>query len=172
MRALGLLALAAVAVAGTVAPGAASGEANSALPARIQRLEDVEAIGRVLTDYGRLVDARDWNAFADLFAEDGGTWSGGFGTAVGRTAIYDMMMKAMGPTPGPNYHVMSNFEIDVKGDTATAWSRWTFVSGNADGKPAILYGGRYQDMLVRENGRWKFKRRDVVSDVAGPPPQR
>ena len=172
MRALGLLALAAVAAAGAVAPGPAHAQADSALEARIQRLEDVEAIGRVLTDYGRLVDARDWKAFADLYAEDGGTWSGGFGMAVGRTAIYEMMTKAMGPTPGPNYHVMSNFEIDVKGDAATAWSRWTFVSGSPDGKPAILYGGRYQDTLVRENGAWKFKRRDVVSDVSGPPPRR
>jgi ketosteroid isomerase-like protein len=50
---------------------------------------------------------------------------------------------------------MSNFKIDVSGDTATATSRWTFVS--AARGPGIQVAGRYEDRLAREDGAWKFK---------------
>ncbi|MEP7304901.1 MAG: nuclear transport factor 2 family protein [Acidobacteriota bacterium] len=62
--------------------------------------------------------------------------------------------------------IMSNFKIDVKGDSATAWSRWTFVSG-ARG-PGIQIAGRYEDTLVREDGAWKFKSRQAFNDVTAP----
>ena len=67
--------------------------------------------------------------------------------------------------PGHNYHLLSNFEIDVQGDTATAWSRWAFVVPGPDKKPVIAQGGYYDDTLVRENGRWRFKRRTASTDL-------
>ena len=56
----------------------------------------------------------------------------------------------------------------MKGDTATAWSRWTFIVPAADGKPVISQAGRYDDTLVRENGRWRFKRRTASNDIPAP----
>ena len=61
---------------------------------------------------------------------------------------------------------MSNFKIDVNGDTATASSRWTFVS--AARGPGIQLAGRYEDPLVREDGVWKFKSRQAFNDVTAP----
>ena len=133
--------------------------------ARIQRMEDVEEIRRVLTDYGRFLDARDFASYAHLFAKDG-EWVGGFGTVKGPAAIQAFMEKNIaGPNTTHNYHLLSNFEIDVHGDTATAWSRWTFVVPGPDQKPAMAQGGRYEDLLVREEGHWKFKRRTAVNDL-------
>jgi hypothetical protein len=71
-----------------------------------------------------------------------------------------------GGGPGTTYHIMSNFKIDVKGDTATASSRWTFVS--AARGPGIQLAGRYEDTLVREDGVWKFKSRQAFNDVTAP----
>ena len=68
-----------------------------------------------------------------------------------------------------NYHLLSNFVIAVQGDTATAWSRWAFVVPGQQGA-AIAQAGRYDDTLVRENGRWRFKRRVASNDTAPPPP--
>jgi SnoaL-like domain len=48
--------------------------------------------------------------------------------------------------------LLSNFVIDVKGDTATAWSRWAFVVPVEKGA-VISQAGRYDDTLMRENGR-------------------
>jgi uncharacterized protein (TIGR02246 family) len=137
----------------------------TSLEARIQRLDDIEQIRTVLIDYGRFLDARDFVSYSRLFAKDG-EWVGGFGTVKGPAAIQAFMEKNVpGPNSGHNYHLLSNFEIEVLGDTATAWSRWTFVVPGPDQKPVMAQGGRYDDVLVREQGHWKFKRRVASNDL-------
>ena len=141
-------------------------QADKSLAARVQRLEDVEQIQRVLLDYGRSLDAHDFAAYSRLFAKDG-EWVGGFGSVRGPAAIQAFMEKNIGPInkPGATYHLLSNFEIDVHGDTATVWSRWAYVIPGGDKKPVIAQGGHYDDTFVRENGQWKFQRRVAVTDV-------
>jgi hypothetical protein len=73
------------------------------------------------------------------------------------------------PNRAKNYHLLSNFVITVNGDTATAWSRWTFVVPGEKGA-VISQAGRYDDMLVREDGHWRFKRRTASNDTPGPAP--
>src|ERR1700691_2598530 len=148
--------------------------AQESLAARTQRLEDIEEIRTVLTDYGRYLDAHDLVSYSDLFAKDG-EWVGGFGTGKGPAGVQALMEKNLGVTakgkPGSTYHLLTNFLIPVQGDTATAWSRWNFVVTSADNKPSILYGGHYDDTLVRENGHRKLQRRVAVHDIpaANPP---
>jgi hypothetical protein len=145
--------------------------------ARIQRLEDIEEIRTVLIDYGRYLDAHDLVSYSNLFAADG-EWVGGFGTGKGPAGVLALMQKSLGATStnrsGSTYHVLTNFLIDVHGDTATAWSRWNFVITGADNSPKIMYGGHYDDTLVRESGHWKFKKRVAVNDIPAensvPPP--
>jgi len=43
---------------------------------RLQRLEDRDAILQLFIDYGRHLDAGDWDSYASLFAEDGEVRSG------------------------------------------------------------------------------------------------
>jgi uncharacterized protein (TIGR02246 family) len=143
---------------------------TKSLAARVQRLEDAQEIQRLLLDYGRYLDARDFAAYSRLFAKDG-EWVGGFGTVQGPAAIQAFMEKNIpGPNRGNTFHILSNFEIEVNGDTATAWSRWTFVTPGPDKKPAPSQAGRYDDTLVRENGHWRFKRRTASNDIPVPDP--
>jgi len=143
---------------------------DKSLAARVQRLEDIEEIRTVLLDYGRLLDSRDFAAYSRLFAKDG-EWVGGFGAVQGPAAIQAFMEKNIaGPNRGNTFHILSNFEIQVHGDTATAWSRWTFVTPGADKKPAMSQAGRYDDTFVRENGHWRFKRRTASNDIPVPEP--
>jgi len=143
---------------------------NPSIDARVRRLEDVEGIQRVLTDYGRFLDARDFAAYARLFAKDG-EWVGGLGTVKGPAAIQAFMEKNIpSPNTAHNYHLLSNFEIDVHGDTATAWSRWAFIVPGPDQKPIMAQGGRYDDLLTREDGHWKFLRRVVHGDIPAAKP--
>jgi len=151
-------------------PGQQPSRSAVSLAARVQRLEDMEEIRNVLIDYGRYLDARDFAAYSRLFAKDG-EWAGGLGTVQGPAAIQAFMEKNIpGPNRGNTYHLLTNFEVEVHGDTATAWSRWTFVTPGADKKPVIAQAGRYDDTFVRENGHWKFKRRVASNDIpaAGP----
>jgi uncharacterized protein (TIGR02246 family) len=147
------------------------------LAAKVKRFEDMQQIADLLNEYGRALDTRDFKAYAGLFAKDG-SWSGGMGTVSGGPqAIHDFMTSRIGgggrggrPSIGfgSTYHIMSNFKIDVTGDTATATSRWTFVS--AARGPGIQVAGRYEDRLVREDGVWKFKSRQAFNDVTAPAP--
>jgi uncharacterized protein (TIGR02246 family) len=137
---------------------------------RLQRLEDMEEIRTLLLDYGRFLDSRDLAAYSRLFAKDG-EWVGGFGSARGPEEILAFMQKNLGtgPNRGNTFHILSNFEIVVDRDSATAWSRWTFITPGADGKPVISQAGRYDDVLVREDGRWRFKRRVASNDIPAAP---
>ena len=146
------------------APAAAAQD----VAARLKVFEDKAEIESLLLDYGRHLDDRNFAGYASLFAKDG-QWIGGFGT-VAAADIKAFMEKAMGTqNTAKNYHLLSNFVITVKGDTATAWSRWAFVVPGQQGA-TISQAGRYDDELVRENGRWKFKKR-VASNDTGRPPQ-
>jgi uncharacterized protein (TIGR02246 family) len=145
-------------------------QAKPSIEARLQLLEDKEEIRTLLLDYGRTLDARDLKAYSELFAKDG-EWIGGFGSVKGRAELLEFMKKNIGTAPnsGKTYHLLTNFFITVNGNTATANSRWSYVIGSADKKPVLEHSGRYEDTLIREDGRWKFQKRIVFNDL--PPVQ-
>lgn len=149
------------------------------LEQRVRQLEDQEEIRQVLVRYGEYLDARDYAAYASLFASDG-NWTGGFGTATGPAEIEALLEENLGRVePGfvnkSNFHLMTTMVVHVNGDTATANSRYTFFTANAESRPNVLLAGRYVDALVRENGAWKIKRRTThgvipFRDGNTPPP--
>ena len=162
---------AAILTATFIAPAHALAQRGD-LASRMQRLDDIQEIQTLLLNYGRAIDARDFKAYSLLFAKDG-VWTGTMGTIQGPAAIQAFMEKAMpGQNTAHNYHILSNFVIDVTGDTAAAWSRWMFMVPSPNNTPIAAQSGRYEDTLVREDGKWKFKRRAAPNDIPanGPPP--
>jgi len=130
---------------------------------RLRRVEDEKAIERLLVEYGRDVDNRDFAAFAALFANDG-EWQGAQGSYKGAKDIQAGMEKMFSDPSiprGQNFHVMSNFSIEVQGEHATASSRFIFYKMEA-GKPQPEVAGRYEDLLVRVGGVWKFQQRRAL----------
>jgi 3-phenylpropionate/cinnamic acid dioxygenase small subunit len=125
------------------------------------------AIERLLVEYGRTLDNRDFAAYSQLFAEDG-EWKGAQGSYHGPAAIKAAMEKtfnspaAIADIPrGRNFHVMSNFIIDVQGNRATASSMFIFYKMEK-GKPEAAVAGRYEDILIREHGAWRFLQRTAL----------
>ncbi|MFB0613592.1 nuclear transport factor 2 family protein [Aurantiacibacter poecillastricola] len=142
---------------------AQDGERELSLEERVQRAEDDLAIRRLLVDYSRAQDARDFSAFAALFAEQG-EWVNGDLVYRGPDAILDMLVSVYGePEPGfvnrESLHITSNIEVDVDGDRANAHSRHLLIMRGPNGEPTPALAGRYEDELIREDGRWKFLRR-------------
>jgi hypothetical protein len=154
---------------GSSSLAAGTEEISPTLEQRLQTLEDREAIRKLLMDYGRFLDQRDFRAFAALFAAAGGEWIGGMGRVKGRAAIRKLMEDTIGADSAgmnsPNFHVFSNETIDVKGDEASALTKWAFVVRGDDNRPQLVYLGHYDDTLIREQGEWKFKRRVVYGDI-------
>ncbi len=127
--------------------------------ARLQELEDQEAIRQLFTDYARHLDGADYVAYAGLFASDGV-----FGEAVGPAAI-EAQMEAYGARVEEGrskgvfndaIHLLSNHDIRVTGDTATAEIIFSYLSIDRDKVPVVYQMGRYNDDLVREDGKWKI----------------
>jgi SnoaL-like domain len=141
------------------------------LEARVKEIEDRQAIERLLMQYGRALDSRDFATYSQLFATNG-EWTGSIGSFRGPAAIQAAMENAFkGPKPAPgvvtNFHLLTNAIIDIDGDRATAVSKWTFVR-MSDNEPDPALAGEYADTFVREGGQWKFLSR--VASAAGKPP--
>ena len=145
---------------------------NQALVARLEALEAREAIRALWADYGRTLDARDFVAFSKLFARDA-VFGSGPGAAKGPAAIAASLEKAIGSnypdSKGKNFHLYFNESIDVRGDRATAVSRGGFVMAAADNSKAdFLLLATYRDELIKEDGQWKFLRREIAGDIPVP----
>jgi ketosteroid isomerase-like protein len=141
----------------------------AALQQRVQQLEDQEAVRQVLVAYGERLDARDFAGYAALFAREG-IWTGGFGTFTGPAAIQAMLEKNIGaPEPGfinkSSFHLMTTMVVEVRGDTATARSRYLFFTATPEDRPGAAIAGRYIDEFVREDGQWKILRRTTLGVI-------
>lgn len=143
-------------------------DSTAAFERRIQLIEDRQAILDVLVRYGRLLDEKDLVGYSNLFADDG-VWEGGIGSATGPAGIQEMLETVYSRVDprqyGADYHIMSDFEINVDGDTATSWSRWTWIIEGENGKPTAQRSGHYEDELVKIDGEWKFKYRLTVTEL-------
>lgn len=164
------LTAAALLVLGT-ATQAPAAESLESLAKRVQVLEDREAIRALILAYGQAHDHRDYRTFANLFASNG-EWVGGLGSAKGPQAIFELMDKTIGHNPLPNgsgtVHLMTNDQIVIDGDRASAVTKWTYVTPGDEGAPRMVYVGHYNDQFIRENGQWKFLRREAPADIPAP----
>ena len=144
------------------------------LAARVQVLEDREAIRDLILAYGRAHDGRDYRAFAALFATNG-EWVGGLGSARGPEAIFKLMDETIGHNPQPGgsgtYHVMTNEQISIDGDRASATTKWIYITPGDDDAPRMVFLGHYLDQFIRENGVWKFLRREAPALIPATPPE-
>jgi uncharacterized protein (TIGR02246 family) len=133
--------------------------ADDGLEARLRVLEDRLAIHQLFIDYGRHLDAGDFDAYAALFADEGEVLLGPMGRAKGPQAIKALMTKALAGQTGNSYHIISSPMVKLEGDRATSDVMWSVITAAEDRRPALTMVGRHVDDLVRERGAWKFLRR-------------
>ena len=162
---------AAIALATVIAAGQTQ---SSPLEARLKVLEDREAIRALLVSYASTLDNRDWAGFEQLWAKDAEFLGGAGNSAKGPAAIRDLLKGLLGkngaPTPGHDFHLVMNQTIDVKGDTATGYSRGTWVSTSPENnRLQVSIIASYYDQFVREGGRWKFKRHQIGGEPPAAP---
>lgn len=134
------------------------------IEARIQRLEDRDAIHQLFVDYGRYLDGGDLDSYVSLFAVDGEVMLGPMGRARGRAEIRALMSKVLARS-GAAFHIISSPSVQLDGDRATSVVMWTVISRDAEGKPKLTMLGRHQDDLVREDGVWRIAVRRGLIDL-------
>lgn len=116
--------------------------------------------------YARAIDFRDYDAFVDLFAEDGVLDTGT--PLEGRAAIAEALTRR--PDELRSRHVLTNIFIDVlSGSEARGISYLSLYRHigpeSLKGQPVPFDGpaaiGHYEDRFVRTAAGWKFKRRKL-----------
>ena len=134
-------ALAGVAAAQTAKPS------SDAIAARLQVLEDREAIRALLVSYARTLDERDFAGFEQLWAKDAEFVGGVNNSAKGPAAIRDLLQGLLkvnaAPVPGRDWHLVMNQTVDVTGDTATGFSRGTWVVTDPEKKLQVSIIANY-----------------------------
>lgn len=122
--------------------------------------EDRLAIREALDAYADAVIQVDVDAWGALWAEDS-TWSmpdyPEFGTVHGREKIIETWIAAMKQFPGVIF-VSNPGSIVVEGDRAVVRAYTSEVYDDSSGATK-RDRGRYDDVMVKVDGRWLFKSR-------------
>jgi ketosteroid isomerase-like protein len=151
-------------------------------------MQDRVAIEQVWAKYAQALDTADPELYASLFTSDAYLEVDGK-PFKGRDAIQAMIRDirhklqvdkvppdAHGRRFGPIRHLLSNLSVELKGDHATSESYWTEIISNGKNAqgvgnpPAVLKMGRYEDELVKQNGKWLYSRRIISGDLQMPRP--
>jgi uncharacterized protein (TIGR02246 family) len=136
--------------------------------ARLQRLEDLEEIRELFIEYKRVLDGKDFAAYASLFATDGEFIAGEMhakGRAEIQALVEGMLGNLLTDERGNDFHLVINPSVRIDGDRATAEVTWAYVVRGEDDQPVLAKLGHYDDVLTREDGRWRFLRRCAPTDI-------
>lgn len=147
----------------------------AAQDAAVQKLLDRAEIEDVVTRYVKGLDTLDADLYAGVFAEDAVFELPGNVVHRGRAAIRKIVTdlqesrarNAAAGTPSPSlYHVMANTSIELVDAThARHWSYAQTVRAAEGGAFVVGFMGRYEDELVKRDGRWYIQSRKLVSFV-------
>lgn len=143
--------------------------------AALERLIDRAEIEELVTRYVTALDTLDADAYEGVFTEDGVYELPGGVVHTGRAAIRKIVTdlqaardrnEAAG-TPSPRlYHVMSNSTIEILDATHARHQSYAQTVRAADnGQFIVGFMGRYEDVLVKVDGRWLIRSRKLVSFV-------
>ncbi len=143
-------------------------QSGDSFAGRLRRLEDAEQIRQLNLEYRRHLDARDLDAYGRLFAEDG-EWLGGTGYGKGPAGITAMLKERLPGNPAPpgatSWHLVTESGIDVHGDVGTGTVTWALIQRGDGDTPVMRLLGHYDDVYVRESGRWRYRRRIAYTDI-------
>ena len=174
--------MAAVAAVGLGASGLAAQGKKDDAAMRMKAIEDRQAIEQLLMgDYPRALDSANWKAYGELFAKDGELiMQGGATKRTGPAAITEFFTKlpAFGGQAAPaepsacpvpkgtprTMHVVTNLSLHIDGDTATDQAYWETIA-TRDCKSVVAGAGHYEDVLKREDGKWRFAKREIFDDL-------
>jgi len=135
---------------------------NKTLEQKIQELQDREEIRELISTYAHRVAHGE--SIADLFTEDG-VWTmrtspNGKIEEVSGMKELKAKLGARHDLPEHPMPMIHNYLISIHGDEATGINSNELRITN-DGK-SIIASGYYEDTYRRENGWWKFVRRDTT----------
>jgi hypothetical protein len=131
-------------------------------------LADYIEIQQLYARYAIAFDLRDKEAWLSCYTEDGSLeWAEGgekIGwpplATTGKTALGQLADRSMGLADRKGYHWNANLVIDATPTGARGQAYLMFVR-SPDGLGELYIATHYDDELVRQDGKWLFKRRVI-----------
>jgi 3-phenylpropionate/cinnamic acid dioxygenase small subunit len=149
--------------------------AAAADDAAVQKLLDRAEIEELVTRYVTALDTRDADLYAGVFAEDAVYELPGNVVHRGRAAIRKIVTDLQesrarndaAGKPSPSlYHAMFNHSIELVDATHARHHCYAQTVRAAEGGQFLVgFMGRYDDELVKRDGRWYIQSRKLVSFV-------
>jgi len=130
-------------------------------------------ISNLVFHYAELMDAGDFGAIADLFADTTISVEGVEGTVQGRDAIlaaYEGASKIYANGTPSTKHVITNLivEVDEAAGSAQARSYFTVLQAVPDVLPLQpILAGRYRDTFELVDGSWRKATMHLIWDLQG-----
>lgn len=122
-------------------------------------LRDIEALKQLKARYCRLLDAKDWATWRELFTDDfvSDTSASGGKRVTGGDAFVAYVRSTLGASHQTTVHQVHAPELEVTSDT-TASGIWALedVVRLASGITMRGYG-HYHETYAKTDGRWRFK---------------
>jgi SnoaL-like domain len=144
----------------------AATSAADAPPITAATLVDRAMIEDLLVQYYARLGSNE-DDFSRWYTTDGTIDVNGL-TGQGKAGIADVYKRiaAMSDMQGGTFRMLlTNLQIAVNGNTATADCIWTgLLSKTVTGAPEVVEQGREHDALVKQNGKWLFRNRVITSD--------
>ena len=132
---------------------------------RLQRVEDIEAIKKLIVDYARGADhGNDPEMLTPLFTEDAVWEAKGFGSWVGRDKAIAFLKAIAGEKVWWSLHFMISPKIELAADGQSAtllWYLWepaTMPDEQTKQAEPHWITGIYDAEVVKVDGSWLFKR--------------
>ena len=127
-------------------------------------LVEKDAIRELLARYCFHFDNGEFDAWLDLFCDDGIFDLGTMGRFAGREGLRKFLTNVPLTKGLPMLkHCVMNSIVEVDGDRATARSYVVIVRGGET--VALGLAGRYEDRLVKQAAGWRFQERKVHFDL-------
>jgi hypothetical protein len=136
--------------------------------ARLRRLEDLEEIRALKLEWGRRLDTKDYEGMAALFTEDG-EFIAPLGTGKGHKEILAALNNRL-QSIAPGYHYYCNTEATLESeDRGSMRVMFFYVQPDSIGWPKAWIAGHYDEVVRRENGRWRFEQVKITIDIGWAP---
>jgi hypothetical protein len=135
------------------------------MDARLQEMLDHHEIRQVLATYCAGCDRLDTGLLHSVYAAD--SFDNHGRRALPGHEFAEVVAADVGAHTEVMFHLLGQSLIRVTGDEAGAETYFLAVSRERDDAGALVsnqLGGRFLDTMVREDGRWKIRRRDVVRE--------
>jgi hypothetical protein len=130
------------------------------LEQRISRLEDRFAINDLVVSYATLLDDAQWDALGELFTPDA-VFASANSTTTGRTAIIENFKVKHAPFTA-TWHDPHGIVVDLIDENHATGTVIAYAElGSSD--LTLATSIRYQDDYRRDEGKWRFAKRHVLS---------